>query len=78
MLLKNSIQAGLGGSGLPTAIKKAKEVVTDFCNFVPVKEYKTHTVDKLNFSVFQFPINLVGDGSVHLAFDLPHWLVSFG
>ena len=72
VLLKNSIQAGLGGSGLPTAIKEAKEVVTDLSDFVAVKEYKTHTVVKLNFSIARLPINFVGDCLVHHPFNLTH------
>jgi len=75
VLLKNSIEAGLGGGGLEPTIKQPHKVITDFCNFVPVKEYKTHTIMKLNFSVARLPINLVGDGSVHLAFDFAHGLL---
>jgi hypothetical protein len=30
---------------------------------------------KLNFSVARLPVTFGSDGSVHLAFDLPHWLL---
>ena len=33
----DSIEARFGGVSLPTAIKYAEEVITDFCNFVAVK-----------------------------------------
>ena len=72
VLLKNSIEAGLGGGGLEPTIKQPHKVITDFCNFVPVKEYKTHTVVKLNFSVVRLPITFGSDGGVHLAFDFTH------
>jgi hypothetical protein len=73
--LKNSIQAGLGGVRLKPTIKQPHKVITYLSNFVAVKEYKTHTVVKLNFSVVTLPVNLVGDGSVHLAFDFAHGLL---
>jgi len=75
VLLKNSIQAGLGGIRLEPTIKKANEVVTDFCNFLPVKEYKTHTIAKVNFGVASLPITFGSNGSIHLAFDFAHGLL---
>jgi len=70
--LKNSIQAGLGGVRLKPTVKESDEVITDLSDFVPVKEYKTHTVAEVNFGIVALPINLVGDGSIHLGFDLTH------
>ena len=73
--LKNSIETGFGGGRLEPTIKQPHKVITNLGNLVAVKEYKTHTVVKLNFSVVTLPVNLVGDGSVHLAFDLAHGLL---
>jgi hypothetical protein len=70
--LKNSIQTGFGGIGLPTTIKQPHKVITDLSNLIAVKEYKTHTVAKVNFSVARLPITFGSDGSIHLGFDLTH------
>ena len=70
--LKNSIQAGLGGVRLKPTIKQPHKVVTDFCNLIAVKEYKTHTVDVSDFGVCRLPITFGSDGSIHLGFDFAH------
>ena len=70
--LKNSIETGFGGEGLEPTVKQPHKVITDFCNLVAVKEYKTHTVAKVNFSVARLPITFGSDGSIHLGFDLTH------
>ena len=70
--LENSIQAGLGCVCLPAPIINANKVITDFGNFVAVQEHKAHTVDVRNLSIARLPINLTGDGGVHLGFDLTH------
>ena len=74
VLMKNSIQTGLGGIGLPTTIIQPDESITDFGNFVAVKVNKTHTVNVTNFRISRLPINTFGDGSIHLGFDFTHWV----
>jgi hypothetical protein len=76
--MKNSIQTGFGGIGLPTTIKQPDESITDFGNFVAVQEHKTHTVDVSDFGVARLPIDAFGDGSIHLGFDLTHGVAPFG
>jgi hypothetical protein len=73
--LKNSIETGFGGRGLESTIKQPHKVITNLGNLVAVKEYKTHTVVKLNFSVARLPITFGSDGSIHLGFDFAHGLL---
>ena len=68
--LKYSIQAGLRCSGLPTTVKQTNGVFFHLSNTIAVKEYKTHTIEKLNFSVAHLPILAIGNRLVHQAFDL--------
>jgi hypothetical protein len=42
--LKNSIQAGLGGIRLPTAIKQSDETITNLGNLVAVKSNNCHAI----------------------------------
>jgi hypothetical protein len=74
--LENSIQARLGGVGLPTAIKQADETITNLGNLVTVKEYTGDGIAllKLYPSVGRLPIATVSDGGIHLGFDLTHGL----
>ena len=73
---ENSIQARLGGVGLPTAIKQADETITNLGNLVTVKEYTGDVIAllKLYPSVGRLPIATVSDGGIHLGFDLTHGL----
>ena len=77
VLLKNSIEAGLGGIGLISTIIKANEVFTNFGNFVTVKVYRGNAIALLILyaGVGACPINFGSDGSVHLAFDFSHGLL---
>jgi hypothetical protein len=70
--LKYSVQAGLRCGGLPTAVKQTDGVLSNLSNTIAVKEYKTHTIEKLNFSVAHLPILAIGNRLVHQAFDFAH------
>ena len=74
VLPENSIQAGFGGCRLISTIIKADESITDLSDLMTVKVNKTHAVDVSDFSIVALPINTFGDGGVHLAFDLAHWV----
>ena len=74
VLPENSIQAGFGGLRLISTIIKADESITDLSDLMTVKVNKTHAVDVSDFSIVALPINTFGDGGVHLAFDLAHWV----
>ena len=73
---ENSIQARLGGVGLPTAIKQADETITNLSNQIAVKKYTRDGIAllKLYTSVGRLPIATVSDGGIHLGFDLTHGL----
>ena len=75
VLLKNSIQAGLGGIRLPTTIKQSDETITNLCNLVAVKIYTGDAIALLILytSVVHCPILTISDGSVHQGFNLTHW-----
>jgi len=77
MLAENSIQTRLGGIRLPTTIKQSDETLTDLGNLVAVEIHMRYgrvhvvaSVDHLGVAVL--PILTIGDGSVHLGFDLTH------
>ena len=72
MSAKNSIQARLGGVGLPTTIHQDNEIVTNLSDFVVVKEHMGDTIVVNNHGVRTFPVTLLADGGVHLGFDLTH------
>ena len=74
MLVKNSIQAGLGGCRLIPTIIQPDESITHLSNLIAVQINKTHTVNVNDFRIVTLPINTFGDGSVHLAFDFAHWV----
>ena len=71
---ENSVQARLGGVGLPTAIKQADETITNLSNLVAVKQYLTHAIFVNHSSVGRLPISASSDGGIHLGFDLTHGL----
>jgi hypothetical protein len=70
--LKNSVQAGLGGIRLPTAIKQSDETITNLGNLVAVKEYICHAIFVSDGSIAAAEVATVGDGSVHQGFNLTH------
>ena len=72
VLLKNSIQAGLGGIRLPTAIKQSDEIITNLSNLVAVKSNNCHAIFVSDGSIAAAEVATVGDGSVHQGFDLTH------
>ena len=71
---ENSIQARLGGVGLPTAIKQADETITNLGNLVAVEQYLTHAIFVNHSSVGRLPISASRDSGIHLGFDLTHGL----
>ena len=77
MLLKNSIQAGLGGIRLKPTIIQTEETITYLGNQIAVKVYPGNAIALLILyaGVVTLPINFGGDGSVHLAFDFAHGLL---
>ena len=72
MLGKNSIQARLGGDGLPTTIKQLDEVVTHRGDMIAVQVNKRHVATGDNLSIARFKVVAFGDGGIHEAFDLTH------
>ena len=69
---KNSIQARLGGVGLPTSIHQHDEVITNLGNLVAMKEHMRHTIVSGDHGVGIAPITLLADSGIHLLFDLTH------
>ena len=78
-LMEDSIQARLGGIGLPTTIKDADVILTHVCNVVAVQiHFALVSVSvKLYTSVSRLPVAVVSNGVEHLAFDLTHDLKRF-
>ena len=70
--LKNSVQAGLGGIRLPTAIKQSDEIITNLSNLVAVKSNNCHAIFVSDGSIAAAEVATVGDGSIHQGFDLTH------
>ena len=71
-LVDDSIQSRLSGVGLPSTIKDLNEVITQCADVVTVQINIGHVVAVNNFSVTRAPVFAVGDGAVHLLFDLTH------
>ena len=73
-LAEDSIQARLGGIGLPTTIKDADVILTHVCNVVAVQiHFRLVSVSiKLYTSVGRLPVSVVADSGIHLGFDLTH------
>ena len=74
MLFENSIQTGLSGSGAPATIKQFNPSLTDTSNQVTVQVDISNIGAADNLSVVQLEVHTVGDGFVHLLFDLTHGL----
>ena len=80
-LAEDSIQARLGGIGLPTTIIDANVVISNVCNVVAVQiHFALVSVSvKLYTSVSRLPVAVVSNGIQHLTFDLTHdlkWFVN--
>jgi hypothetical protein len=71
-LVDDCIQSRLSGVGLPSTIKDLNEVITQCADVVTVQINKCLAVAVDNFSVTRAPVFAVGDGAVHLLFDLTH------
>ena len=71
-LVDDCIQSRLSGVGLPSTIKDLNEVITQCADVVAVQINICHVVAVNNFSVTRAPVFAVGDGAVHLLFDLTH------
>ena len=71
-LVDDSIQSRLSGVGLPSTIKDLNEVITKGSDVVAVQMYIGHAVAVGDFCVTRSPILAVGDGAVHLLFNLTH------
>jgi len=83
MLFENSIQTGLSGSSAPATIKQFNPSLTDTSNQVAVQVDISNIGAADDFGVVQLEVNTVGDGFVHLLFDLTHglrsdWFVGVG
>ena len=72
VLCQDGIQAGLGGVGLPTAIKQTDEVVTDLSDQVTMETHLGDAVNVIHSGVAAVPVATIGDGGVHLGFNLTH------
>ena len=68
----DSVQTRFGSVGLPTAIENLNEVITKGSDVVAVQMYIGHAVAVGDFCVTRSPILAVGDGAVHLLFNLTH------
>ena len=76
MLFENSIQTGLGGSSAPATIKQFDPSLTDTSNQIAVQVDISNVGAADDFSIVQLEVNTIGDGFVHLLFDLTHGLRS--
>ena len=68
----DSVKARFGGVRLPTTVKDSHEVITKGGDVVAVKINERFTVAVNYFSVAILPVFAVGDGVVHLLFNLTH------
>ena len=71
-LREQSIEAALGGDGLPATIEDLHIVVTDLSDQVAMEINAGCTDDLLNAGVSRRPVGSTLNGGVHLAFDLAH------
>jgi len=72
VLCQDGIQARLGGVGLMPTIKQADEIVTDLSDQVAMESDLGNLISMGHAGVGAAPVLAVGDGSVHLGFDLSH------
>ena len=71
-LVDDCIQSRLSGVGLPSTIEDLNEVITKGSDVVTVQMYICHAVAVGHLCVTRSPILAVGDGAVHLLFNLTH------
>ena len=76
-LVDDSIQARLGGVGLPTSVIHSNEVITNLSNLVAVKVHSRETiVISGHASVSVSPVLACLDSSIHEGLNLTHDVVS--
>ena len=76
VLGQDGIKTGLGGVGLPPTIEQADEVVPDLSDQIAMESDLCHVVGVGHAGVGAAPVLAVGDGGVHLGFDLTHvWVL---
>ena len=74
-LINQSVQAGLGGVGLPTAVKNPQPCVGDLSDLVSMESDGRDAADGLDTGVGVGPVLACVDSGVHLGFDLTHDVV---
>ena len=72
VLRENSIQAGLSGGGLPATVEQFNEALADASDQVAVQANLGNLTFERNGGVSLSPFCAVGDGAVHLGFNLAH------
>jgi len=65
MLVKNSIQAGLGGCRLIPTIIQPDEGISHLGDLVTVKIDKGNAVDVINSGICRLKVYRIGDGGIH-------------
>ena len=75
--IHDSIQAGLGGDGLPPTIIQLNVGLCYLSDEVTMQADQSDPIDVGHTGVRVGPVAPLGDGGVHLAFDLTHDVVSF-
>ena len=78
MLSENSIETAFGGSSLPAAIEQFNPSLANASDQVTMQEHIAGVGIRNHLSVCTLEVNTVGDGSVHLTFDLTHESVEKG
>ena len=69
---QQGIQTGLGGVGLPTAVKNLHSVVGDLSDQVAMEIHRGDAIGVDHLGVCVLPILASGDGAVHQGFNLTH------
>ena len=76
VLCQDGIQTGLGSVGLPPTIEQADEIVTDLSDQIAMESDLCHVIGVGHAGIGAAPVLAVGDGGVHLGFDLTHvWVL---
>ena len=69
---QQGIQTGLGGVGLPSAVKNLHRFIGDLSDQVAVQVYRGDAIGVDHLGVSILPILASGDGTVHQGFNLTH------
>ena len=69
---QQGIQTGLGGVGLPTAVKNLHSVVGDLSDQVAMEIHRGDAIGVDHLGVGILPILARSDGAVHQGFNLTH------